>query len=31
MTKKEKFYRKSFTLHDLPKEERPGGHLKKLT
>ena len=30
MTKKEKFYRKSFTLHDLPKEERPRERLKKV-
>ena len=30
MPKKQKFYQKSFTLHDLPREERPRERLKKV-
>jgi len=30
MPKKQKFYQKPFTLHDLPKEERPRERLKKV-
>jgi len=30
MPKEQKFYQKSFTLHDLPKEERPRERLKKI-
>jgi len=30
MPKKQKFYQKSFTLHDLPREERPRERLKKI-
>jgi len=30
MTREQKFYQKPFTLHDLPKEERPRERLKKI-
>ena len=30
MPKEQTFYQKPFTLHDLPKEERPRGRLKKV-
>jgi len=30
MTREQKFYQKPFTLHDLPKEERPRERLKKV-
>ena len=30
MPKGQKFYQKPFTLHDLPKEERPRERLKKV-
>jgi len=30
MTKEQDFHHKPFTLHDLPKEERPRERLKKV-